>query len=113
MYNIVSPALKAATKPGTSESGTPKADLARYTGIYESGFAGETAIVEWEDGLAALSLPTMDPVKGLTKLKKVGENTFRRVRKSEALGETIVFELGSEGQAVRLLWNSNQFRRVR
>lgn len=113
MYNIVAPAIKAATKPAATEAGQPKPDLARYTGIYESGFAGETAIIEWEDGLAALSLPTMDPVKGLTKLKNVGENTFRRVRKDEALGETIVFELGSEGQAVRLIWNSNQFRRVR
>jgi len=71
-------------EPAAADAGQPKPDLARYTGIYESGFAGETAIVEWEDGLAALSLPTMDPVKGLTKLKKVGENTFRRVRNDEA-----------------------------
>src|SRR5947207_3763862 len=96
MYDIVAPAIKAATKRASSEAAPPPADLARYTGTYESGFAGETAIVEWEDGLAALSLPTMEPVKGLTKLKKVSENTFRRVRKDEALGETLVFELSPE-----------------
>jgi CubicO group peptidase (beta-lactamase class C family) len=113
MYNIVAPAIKSAGKPAMNESGQPQANLARYTGTYESGFGGEVAIVEWEDGLAALSLPTMDPVRGLTKLKKVGEHTFRRVRKDEALGETLVFELGGEGQVLRLIWNSNQYRRVR
>lgn len=113
MYDIVAPALKAATKPAPNEPGQPKEDLARYTGTYESGFGGEVAIIEWEDGLAALSLPTMEPVKGLTKLKKTGEHTFRRIRKDEALGETLVFEMGREGQAVRMIWNSNQYRRVR
>jgi hypothetical protein len=113
MYNIVAPAIKTASKPKTTEAAQPQADLARYMGTYESGFAGEIAIVEWEDGLAVLSLPTMDPVRGLTKLKKTGEHRFRRIRKDEALGETLVFELGSEGQAVRIIWNSNQYRRVR
>jgi hypothetical protein len=113
MYDIVAPAIRAATKPGTNLVLQPKADLARYTGIYESGFAGETAIVEWEDGLAAIGLPTMNPVKDLTKLKRVSENTFRRIRKDEALGETVVFELGGESQVVRMIWNSNQYRRVR
>jgi CubicO group peptidase (beta-lactamase class C family) len=113
MYRIVAPALKAAGKPATNEAGQPPADLARYTGTYESGFGGEIAIVEWEDGLATLFLPTMEPVKGLTKLKKVGEHTFRRIRKDEALGETLVFEVGPEGQVVRVIWNSNQYRRVR
>lgn len=113
MYDIVAPVLKAASKPAPNEAGQPKEDLARYTGTYESGFGGEVAIIEWEDGLAALSLPTMEPVKGLTKLKKTGEHTFRRIRKDEALGETLVFEMGHEGQAVRVIWNSNQYRRVR
>jgi len=113
MYYIVAPAVKTAANPTTNEAGKPQLDLAKYTGIYESGFGGETAIVEWEDGLAALSLPTMEPVKGLTKLKKVGEHSFRRIRKDEALGETLVFEMGAEEKAVRLTWHSNQYRRVR
>jgi hypothetical protein len=112
MYSIVAPALKAASKPETNEAGKPLANVARYTGTYESGFGGEVAIVEWEDGLAALSLPTMEPVRGLTKLRMTGEHTFRRIRNDEALGETLVFEMGREGQAVRMIWNSNQYRRV-
>ena len=113
MYDIVAPAIKAASKPAMNEAKQPRTDLARYPGTYESGFGGEIAIIEWEDGLATLSLPTMEPVKGLSKLKKVGEHTFRRIRKDEALGETLVFEMGPEGKPVRLIWHSNQYRRVR
>jgi hypothetical protein len=113
MYDILSPAIKAAAKPSTGNASQQRDALARYTGTYESGFAGEVAIVEWEDGLAALSLPTMDPVRGLTKLKKVGDHTFRRIRKDEALGEALVFEVAPDGRAVRMIWNSNQFRRAR
>jgi CubicO group peptidase (beta-lactamase class C family) len=113
MYDIVAPTIKAALKPSASGGQQPKSGLAGYAGSYESGFGGEVAVVEWEDGLAALSLPTMDPVRGLIKLKKVGEHTFRRIRKDEALGETLVFEVGPDGRAVRMIWHSNNYRRTR
>jgi CubicO group peptidase (beta-lactamase class C family) len=112
VYEIVAPAVKAAAKPAPSEASKQKDELARYAGTYESGFAGEIAIVEWEDGLAALSLPTMDPVRGLMKLKKAGEHTFRRIRKDETLGEALVFEMGADGRAARMVWHSNQYRRA-
>ena len=38
--------------------------------------------------LGMVSLPTMDPVKDMDKLRKTGEHTFRRVRKDDTLGET-------------------------
>jgi CubicO group peptidase (beta-lactamase class C family) len=113
MYDIVAPAIKAAVKPSAGDAKQQSGALSAYTGNYETGFAGEIAIVEWEEGLAVLSLPSMDPVRGLTKLKKVGDHTFRRIRKDEALGEALVFEMGPDGRAVRMIWNSNQFRRTR
>ncbi len=112
IYDIVGPAIKEAIK-SSSPAKQPAFDTSRYTGSYETGFAGETAIVEWEDGLAALSLPTANPMRGLTKLKKVGEHTFRRIRSDESLGELITFEMGPDGRAARLIWHSNQYRRVR
>ncbi|HWO01787.1 MAG TPA: serine hydrolase domain-containing protein [Blastocatellia bacterium] len=112
-YDIIAHAIKAALKEGDEKARKQSPGLSAYTGCYESGFSGETAIVEWEDGLAAVRLPTMNPIKELTKLKKVGEHSFRRVRKDEALGETIVFEMGADGKATRLIWNSNHFRRTR
>jgi CubicO group peptidase (beta-lactamase class C family) len=113
LYDIVSPALKAAVTDTAAAARQPDASLARYAGIYDLGFAGEMAVVQWEDGLAAVGLPTMDPLQELTRLRKVGEHTFRRVREHDQLGETVVFEIGPDGRATRMVWHSNQFRRVR
>jgi CubicO group peptidase (beta-lactamase class C family) len=113
LYEIVGPAIRAVTRDTAGVQKAPDTTLARYVGIYESGFAGETAIIEWEDGLAAVGLPTLDPVQGLMRLRRVGEHTYRRVRKDEALGETVVFEMGPDGRATRVVWNNNLFRRVR
>jgi hypothetical protein len=114
MYEILAPAIKEATKDLKSSASKQDDGLARYTGSYESGFGGEFAVVEWEEGLAILGLPTLNPMRGLTKLKKVGEHIFRRVRKDdETLGESIVFEIGPDGRAARLVWHSNRYGRVR
>jgi CubicO group peptidase (beta-lactamase class C family) len=112
LYDIVAPALKAARD--TAQVARPgRPSLAPYTGTYTIGFSGETAIVEWEDGLAAIDLPSMDPVEGLIKLRPVGEHTFRRVRKDGSLGEPVVFELDTDGRAAHMRWHSNLFRRLR
>jgi hypothetical protein len=112
IYDIVAPAIKVAVKD-TVKLKPQDPSLSAYVGVYDLGFGGETAIVRWEDGLAALGLPTMEPLRGLTKLRKIGEHTFRRVRRDDTLGETIVFEMGSDGRPARLVWHSNHYRRAR
>ncbi len=47
----------------------------------------------------------------LVRLKKVGDHTFRRVRKDDSLGEPIVFELGPDGKARRYVQHSNPYDR--
>jgi len=113
LYDIVGPAVRAAVKePGKGK--TPDADLGRYAGTYsEAPWGGEVAVLPWEDGLAMLDLPTMEPVKELVKLKKTGEHTFRRIRKDESLGEEIVFEMSSDGRPTRYKHHSNYLPRVR
>ena len=111
LYEIMSPSLRAAAKD-SAPGKQPDATLARYAGVYESGFSGESNIIPWEDGLAMLNLPTSEPMRGLTKLKKVGEHTFRRVRRDEELGEQIVFTMGPDGTPTAMLWSSNVYRRV-
>jgi CubicO group peptidase (beta-lactamase class C family) len=112
IYNIMAPAIQAAVADSAKKI-TAKPGLAKFAGTYEMGFSGETAIVQWEDGLAAVNLPTMEPVRGLTRLRQVGENTFRRVRRDGQLGETIVFDMGADGRPTKLVWFSNNYRRVR
>jgi CubicO group peptidase (beta-lactamase class C family) len=111
MYDIVAPAIRAAVK-GDEKPKTGDADLTRYVGTYASSFGGEYAVVKWEDGLALLALPTMEPVKNLVKLKKSGEHRFRRVRKDENLGDEIVFEMGADGKPSRFRMHSNYYPRV-
>jgi CubicO group peptidase (beta-lactamase class C family) len=111
-FDLIAPAVKKALD---DPKGAPKRDehLDRYVGIYGSVW-GETAIIRWKDGLAELWLKTRDPKEALTKLKKTGEHTFRRIRKDDKeLGETFLFEIGDDGKASRYKQHSNWSVRVR
>jgi CubicO group peptidase (beta-lactamase class C family) len=113
LYDIVEPAVRAAVKD-KEKAKAPDPAMRRYAGTFSAQpWAGEIAVLPWEEGLALLELPTMDPVKDLEKLKKVGENTFRLIRKDDTLGEEIVFEMGPDGQAVRFTRHSNFSVRIR
>ena len=108
VYALVAPALtgKAPEKPDP--------DLSAYVGSYSGQpWTGESAIIAWEDGLAEMSLPNDDPINRLTRLRKTGEHTFRRVRKDGELGEEVKFEMGRDGKATALTWFSNRRARMR
>lgn len=114
LYDIVAPVLAAAVKDKDARkpADTGDASLDAYTGSYTETFRNtETAIVRWGDGLAMLSLPAEDPMAALRKLRKVGDHTFRRVRKDDTLGESIVFEVGPDDRARRFIHHSNPSER--
>ena len=107
LYDLVAPALK------NEPPKTPPASLAAYTGSYdEFPWGGETLVVAWGDGLAAVTLPTITPMKDLDRLRKTGEHTFRRVRSDGTLGEEIRFEPGPDGRATRYWQHSNPYPRM-
>ena len=106
-------ALMASALTGKAPE-KPDPDLSAYLGTYAGQpWTGESVIVAWEDGLAEMSLPNDDPLNELTKLRKTGEHTFRRVRKDGELGEEVKFEMGPDGKATALLWFSNRRSRTR
>ncbi len=112
MYELVAAAINDAVKnPKAAKPVDP--ELKKYTGSYNDWFGREMAIVVWEGGLAALSLPTMEPVKQIEKLQKTGVHTFRRIREDGVLGEEVVFEMGPDGRPTRLKWHSNYYPRAR
>jgi CubicO group peptidase (beta-lactamase class C family) len=113
LYDIVAPAVREATKePGKGKP--PDASLRKYAGTYDvQPWDGEVAILPWDEGLAMVGFPTMDPVKEMDRFKKVGEHRFRRIRKDDSLGEEIVFEMGPDGRATRFTQHSNHYPRVR
>ena len=112
-FELIGPAVeKALEDPDDVAERDPEFD--RYTGIYDTIW-GQSAIVRWEDGLAALSLDTRDPKAGLVKLKKTGKHVFRRVRKDdeEQPGEEFVFDVAEDGTVTRVKQHSNWSRKVR
>jgi CubicO group peptidase (beta-lactamase class C family) len=111
LYDLLAPAIKDAVKnPDAAKQ--PDAGLNKYMGTYKA-WSGELAVIIWEGALAVMDLPTMNPVKSITKLKKTGEDSFRRIRDDEELGEEIVFEMGPDGLATSLKWHSNYYPRIR
>ena len=113
-YEIVAPTIRTAVKATSTKEAPPKdSGYGTYTGTYATGFGGEVAFFPWEDGLGSLGLPTTDPMSGLTKWKKTGEHTFRRVRKDETLAESLKFETDADGKPARIIWHSNTYRRVK
>lgn len=111
MAGIFGAALKAIRDdPGGAMA--PSASLAGYEGLYESDW-GETVVLRWDDGLAAVSLPTGDPLDALRKLRHDDGDVFRRVRDDGDLGEEYVFHRGADGAVERLSVHGNFSHRVR
>jgi CubicO group peptidase (beta-lactamase class C family) len=113
LYDIVAPAVAAAVKePGKGKA--PDPSLRAYAGTYDpQPWAGEIAVLPWEDGLAMFELPSMNPLKSMERFRKTGEHRFRRIRKDDTLGEEVVFEMGPDGRATKFTQHSNHLRRVR
>ncbi len=114
LYDIVGPVVAAAMKDKEKPPAQPDPALAAYVGSYANTFGGtEIAVFFWEDGLAMLALPAADPLAALSKLRKVGDHTFRLVRKDGTLAEPYVFEIGPDGKARRFTVHSNPYERRR
>jgi hypothetical protein len=110
-HEIVGPALKKAQDSEREPKKAP-AFLGKYMGSYEQSFGGEVAVLVWEGGLAMVSLPTENPMAGLTRLKHMEGDTFRRIRSDKELGEEISFEV-KDGEVVRMWRNDNFMEKVR
>jgi hypothetical protein len=102
-FDLIAPAIeKALEDPDDLPERDPALD--RYTGVYDSLW-GQSAIVRWDDGLAAVWLGARELKEALVKLKKTGEHVFRRVREDDEdqLGEEFVFDVADDGTVKRLV----------
>jgi CubicO group peptidase (beta-lactamase class C family) len=109
----VPPAAPPAPPAAPAAPAAPAFDPERFAGLYASAW-GETVVVPWDGGLAALEVPTADVLGDLTRLKHVEGATFRRIRADgDDLGEEVVFESDAAGSVTRLLWHQNYSRKVR
>jgi len=112
MAGTLGAALKAIEdSPGRSAEPNPSF-LAEYGGLYESDW-GETFVLSWDGSLAAVGLPTGDPVEAMNELRHVSGDTFRRLRDDGELGEEYIFHRGSDGEVERMSVHGNFSRKVR
>lgn len=112
-YEIIAPSVAEVVKsPDGAEQ--PDSTLEKYTGTYSvEPWGGETAVLIWQGKLAMVGFPTDDPLGGITKLKHIDGNTFRRIRDDDELAEEIVFETGEDGKVVRMIQNNNYWPKVK
>ena len=112
LFEIVSPAIKAALdSTSTREEFNP--EFEKYTGTYSGQpWGGDSAILNYRGKLVGISLASENPIAGITKLKHIEGNTFRRIRDNEELGEEWIFEEGADGDIVRVWQHSNPSEKI-
>lgn len=88
-------------------------DLSDYVGSYDvRPWSGEDMVFKWKDGLAVISLPTMDPLGDLQQLRHVEGDVFRTVRSDEQPGHEVAFIRDESGQVSHLTYHSNPVPRM-
>lgn len=111
MASIFGSALESIADDPGGAMARPAA-LADYEGLYESDW-GETFVLRWDGELAAVGLPTDDPLEAMRSLRRDEGDVFRRVRDDGDVGEAYVFHRGEDGQVERLSVHGNFSRKVR
>jgi len=112
IYEIIEPALSKA-KQSPIYGKDPDSNLKKFEGHYIRSVGRESYVLMWwESDLAIITLPNDNPIRSLTKLKYIEGNTFQRIRDDGNLGEPIIFEPGTDGKIIRMIWNSQIHDRV-
>ncbi len=97
---------------GERVSSADTVDLEPYLGTYDAQpFDSEKKVLSWYGHLAILELPTDSPLENMTLLQHISGDTFRRIRRDDALGEEVFFERDEKTGAVIRMWSRSNFAR--
>jgi CubicO group peptidase (beta-lactamase class C family) len=80
-----------------------KKDLTAYSGYYKMDILDEMYISTWEGNLVMINLPTNSPAESMTLFKHIEDDTFKRIRKDDELGESLTFSRNDQGAIDGLL----------
>jgi len=103
-YEFLGPALKEALADSSRSLKAADASLDPYIGTYWS-FGGEMEVIRWKGGLATMYVPSDEPVKTITRYKKIGDDAFQEIRKDGEDGEIMRFDRASDGKVFRARTN--------
>jgi hypothetical protein len=107
-YRIMGPAL---LDPGGKKE--EPSEWAKYTGYYTADKAWSDAeVVEWDDSLAVMWVPTQNPMGSLAMLKRVDNNVFRQIGDNGEMGKHYIFGADAEGHIVSMKFNNNLLRKT-
>jgi CubicO group peptidase (beta-lactamase class C family) len=106
--------LEAGGAASAAENGAPQDDgLEDFVGSYnQAPWYGEDMVFRWKDGLAMVTLPSMDPVKNMTLLKHVEGDRFRTIRSDDNPGHELVFGRDASGKVTHLDYHSISLPRM-
>jgi CubicO group peptidase (beta-lactamase class C family) len=106
--------LEKYKQDGKKESGKDAVpNLEEYTGYYHQlPWTREVYLASWHNKLVMLSLPSKDPVESMVVLKYVGDDTFKRLRDDEELGESFEFIRDENGSIHKIKTHNNYLIRI-
>lgn len=98
---------------GTTDDEPQAANLDDYIGSFNlSPWDGELMVARWGDGLAFISLPTMNPAHGITTLRHADGDRFHIVRGDDSNGPEVYFRRNERGQVSHLVLHSMELPRL-
>ena len=85
-------------------------NLESFTGLYDAQpWGSEKKVLSWYGHLALLDLPSDNPLEGMTLLKHVSGDVFRRIRRDDELGEEVVFERDKQTGKITRMWEHSNY----
>ena len=99
---------------GTTDDKAQADNLDDYVGSYDlSPWDGELMAIRWQDGLALVNLPTMQPLDSMAVLKHIEGDRFHTVRDDDGRpGHEVRFIRGAGGEVTHLNAHSMDLPRL-
>jgi CubicO group peptidase (beta-lactamase class C family) len=95
--------VESGGTPADDGRDAPAVDFSAYAGSFDARpWSGEDLVFRWADGVAMVSLPSMDPLGEMVQLKHVEGDRFRTVRSDGEAGHEVWFRRDAEGRVSHL-----------
>ncbi len=106
--SVVFDILEAGGTPAADDSNPPAIDIDfdAYVGSYDwRPWDGEDIVFRWQDGLAMVTLPTMDPVANMVLLKHIEGDRFHTIRDDGQAGHEVLFRRDDSGHVTHVVYH--------
>jgi CubicO group peptidase (beta-lactamase class C family) len=100
---VVLDILEAGGEPTQMRTEPADDGFGEFIGSYDQQpWDGEELVFRWKDGLAVVTLPSMNPVENMVLLKHIEGDRFQTIRDDGQPGYEMVFQRDGEGRVTHL-----------